>query len=106
MRGETIARYGDYAQHGGVVVFDNETTGLGDEDEICQIASARYENGTLAQSLNDYLKISFPMPAEAEEIHDVSDVLLAVHGLDRRVGLRRLNWPGHDDRPETGNFVL
>ena len=54
MRGETIAQYGEYAQHGGVVVFDTETTGLGDEDEICQIAAARYENGTLTQSLNEY----------------------------------------------------
>ena len=89
MRCETIARYGDYAQHGGVVVFDTETTGLGDEDEICQIAAARYENGTLTQSLNEYLKISFPMPAEAEEIHGISDAFLAARGLDPRVGLRK-----------------
>ena len=89
MRDETIARYGDYAQHGGVVVFDTETTGLGDEDEICQIAAARYENGSLTQSLNEYLKISFPMPAEAEEIHGISDAFLAARGLDPRVGLRK-----------------
>ena len=89
MRGETIARYGDYAQHGGVVVFDTETTGLDDGDEVCQIAAARYENGTLTQSLNEYLKISFPMPPQAEEVHGVSDAFLAVHGLDPDVGLRK-----------------
>ena len=86
---ETIAQYGDYAQHGGVVVFDTETTGVSNEDEVCQIAAARYENGTLTQSLNEYLKISFPMPPQAEEIHGISDAFLVANGLNPRVGLRK-----------------
>ena len=89
MRDETIARYGDYAQHGGVVVLDTETTGVSSEDEVCQIAAARYENGMLTQTLNEYLKISFPMPPQAEEIHGISGAFLAANGLNPRVGLRR-----------------
>lgn len=35
---------------GRVIVFDTETTGMSNVDEICQIAAVEYMHGTLARS--------------------------------------------------------
>lgn len=89
MSDQAISRYCEYAKRGKVVVFDTETTGVGASDEVCQIAAVEYERGVRARSLNEYLRISFPMPYYAESIHGISDEFLAEHGIEPMEGLSR-----------------
>ena len=46
----TLPRIAEYARSGRVVVFDTETTGGADYDEICQIAAAEYVCGKLSRT--------------------------------------------------------
>lgn len=89
MSDETISRYCEYAKYGKVVVFDTETTGVGTSDEVCQIAAIQFERGARVRSLNEYLRISFPMPDYAESIHGISDEFLAEHGIEPLEGLNK-----------------
>ena len=50
----TLPRMAEYARSGRVVVFDTETTGGADYDEICQIAAAEYVCGNLSRTLALY----------------------------------------------------
>ena len=65
-----------------VVVFDTETTGLSQTDEICQIAAVEYYDGILLATLNLYLKPTCEIAKEAEEVHGLSAEFLSVHGMD------------------------
>ena len=47
----TLPRIAEYARKGRVIVFDTETTGGADYDEICQIAAAEYVCGKLSRTL-------------------------------------------------------
>ena len=89
MSDETISRYCEYAKYGKVVVFDTETTGVGTSDEVCQIAAIQFVRGVRVRSLNEYLRISFPMPDYAESIHGISDEFLAEHGIEPLEGLNK-----------------
>lgn len=89
MSDEAIGRYREYAKRGKVVVFDTETTGVGTSDEVCQIAAVHFERGVRVQSMNEYLRISFPMPYYAESIHGISDEFLAEHGIEPSEGLNK-----------------
>lgn len=79
----------DKARTRRVIAFDTETTGLGESDEICQIAAVEYVKGTKTRSFNEYLRIPFPMPPRAEAIHGVGDAFLKANGVSPAAGLRR-----------------
>ena len=78
---ETLPVIARYARSGRVVVFDTETTGLGSEDEICQLSAVEYVNGALARRLNLYLNPSCAMSAEAEDVHGISLEFLRKRGI-------------------------
>lgn len=75
------------ARTGRVIFFDTETTGMSDEDEVCQIAAVEFAAGVETRRFNEYLRISFPMPWDAEEIHGIGDALLAERGVSAAEGI-------------------
>lgn len=56
------------------VVLDTETTGLGDDAEICDIAIVGIDGRVLLDSL---VKPSRPIPAEATAVHGIDDAMVA-----------------------------
>lgn len=56
------------------VVLDTETTGLGHDDEICEIAIV---DVTGAPILDTLVRPTRPIPAEATEIHGITDEMVA-----------------------------
>lgn len=89
MTAENLERLRAYAASGRIVVFDTETTGCRNYDEICQIGAAEYVNGTLTRTLNLYLNPTCEMNPQAEAVHGLSLDFLACHGLDPVEGLHR-----------------
>lgn len=57
-----------------VAILDTETTGLGDDAEIVEIAVIDNTGKTLLQSL---VKPTKPIPAEISEIHKITDAMVA-----------------------------
>ena len=78
---EALRRYVQFAERGRVVVFDTETTGITNVDEIIQLAAAEYVEGRLARTLNLYLVPSRPIHPAAEEVHHISMPFLVEHGI-------------------------
>ena len=78
-----------YAMHGRVVVFDTETTGMSNQDEICQIAAIEYERGVETRTMNEYLTPTCPMNPFAEQVHGLSHGFLEAHGIPPAVGIDR-----------------
>ena len=86
---KTVLKLVDYARHGRVVVFDTETTGGADYDEICQIAAVEYVDGTLARTLKLYICPTCEMNPWAEGVHGLSMDFLSEHGLAPEEAMRQ-----------------
>lgn len=86
---EALQNYVRFAESGRVVVFDTETTGIAEEDEIIQLAAAEYLQGKLARTFKLHLIPSCPIHPEAEAVHHISMEFLREHGLDPRDALAR-----------------
>lgn len=74
---------------GRVIIFDTETTGMSNVDEICQIAAVEYMHGTLARSMDEYLVPSCRMNPWAEGAHGLSMEFLRRNGIHPANGLGR-----------------
>lgn len=74
---------------GRVIVFDTETTGMSNDDEICQIAAVEYVHGTLTRSMDEYLVPSCRMNLWAEGAHGLSMEFLRRNGIHPAIGLGR-----------------
>ena len=104
---EKIPDYCDIAQNGAVVVFDTETTGLEDSDDVVQIAVVVLVGGKEVYSEAVYLKNQIPIDGtEAQKVNGITDALLAEKGKDPKEVLQgfldRLNfWHG-----EVGDVLL
>ena len=85
----TLPRIAEYARSGRVVVFDTETTGGADYDEICQIAAAEYVCGKLSRTLALYICPTCEMNPWAESVHGLSLDFLAEHGMSPEEGMRQ-----------------
>jgi len=70
-----------HAQTGRVVVFDTETTGMSNDDEIVQIAAAEYDGGELTRTLNLYVAPTCEINPHAEEAHGLSRDFLDANGI-------------------------
>ena len=77
----TLPCLAEYARHGRVIVFDTETTGGSDYDEICQIAAAEYVCGECTRTFNAYVSPTCEMNPWAESVHGLSMDFLSEHGL-------------------------
>ena len=84
-----IAYFAKCAATGRVVVFDTETTGCTDSDEICQLAAAEFVSGRLTRTMNVYLRPTCEMDPRAEQIHGISMDYLEVHGIEPVEALRQ-----------------
>ena len=85
----TLPRIAEYARSGRVVVFDTETTGGADYDEICQIAAAEYVCGRLSRTLALYICPTCEMNPWAEAVHGLSLDFLAEHGMSPEEAMRQ-----------------
>ena len=70
-----------YAAHGRIVVFDTETTGMTNDDEICQIAAVEYKHGRECRNMAEYLTPACPMNPYAEQAHGLSLDFLRQNGV-------------------------
>lgn len=86
---EALRNYVTHAERGRVVVFDTETTGISNEDEIVQLAAAEYENGVLTRTLNLYVTPTCMIHPEAEAVHHLSMPFLVEHGIRPTEALER-----------------
>jgi len=72
-----------------VVVFDTETTGGADYDEICQIAAAEYVCGKLSRTLAIYICPTCEMNPWAEGVHGLSLDFLSENGITPEEAMRQ-----------------
>ena len=84
-----LSRIAEYARCGRVVVFDTETTGGADYDEICQIAAAEYVCGKLLRTFALYICPTCEMNPYAEGVHGLSLEFLRENGIEPEEAMRR-----------------
>lgn len=78
-----IPTYCDFSKHGTVVVFDTETTGLEDSDDVVQIACVVTKDGVETISQAVYLKNQVPIDGtEAQTVNGLTDEFLRKNGLE------------------------
>ena len=83
-----VPEYCDMAKNGAVVVFDTETTGLEDYDDVVQIAAIVMVDGKEVYSEAVYLKNQVPINGtEAQKVNGITDELLAEKGIDAKKAL-------------------
>ena len=85
----TLPCLAEYVRNGRVVVFDTETTGGADYDEICQIAAVEYVDGTLSRTLALYICPTCEMNPWAEGVHGLSMDFLSEHGFAPEEAMRQ-----------------
>lgn len=79
----SIPLYQVMADNGTVIVFDTETTGLSDNDDVVQLAVVAMRKRTELFSKAVYLKNKVPIDGtEAQKVNGITDELLRTHGLD------------------------
>jgi len=86
---ETLAACVDHVDHGRVVVFDTETTGMSNGDEIVQIAAVEYVDGLRSKTLNLYVVPTCEISPEAEAVHGLSRAFLEANGISPCEALER-----------------
>lgn len=85
----TLPQIAECARSGRVVVFDTETTGGSDFDEICQIAAVEYVGGVRTRTFGAYVCPTCEMNPWAEGVHGLSLDFLSEHGLAPEDAMRR-----------------
>ena len=85
----TLPQIAEYARSGRVVVFDTETTGMTNDDEICQIAAAEYVCGKLSRTLALYICPTCEMNPWAEGVHGLSLDFLSEDGMAPEEAMRQ-----------------
>ena len=77
------------AKTGAVVVFDTETTGFEDYDDVVQIAAIVMVDGNEVYSEAVYLRNQVPIDGtEAQKVNGITDALLAEKGIDAKEALQ------------------
>ena len=76
-----VRSYVHYAEKGRVVVFDTETTGISDQDEIIQFAAVEYVGGELTRTFDRYVVPRCMIHPEAEAVHHITMPFLVEHGI-------------------------
>ena len=76
------------AREGRIVAFDTETTGLFDQDEICQLAAVEYVAGREVRTFMRHLRVERPVSETAFRTHGITPEFLAAHGVAQAEALR------------------
>ena len=104
---EKVSDYCDIAKNGTVVVFDTETTGLEDTDDVVQIAAVVLVGGKEVYSEAVYLKNQVPIDGtEAQKVNGITDALLAEKGNDPKEVLQGFLDRLHYWHGEVGRVLL
>jgi DNA polymerase III epsilon subunit-like protein len=78
-----IPTYCEFAKKGSVVVFDTETTGFKDEDDVVQLAVIVLKDGKEVVAKAVYLKNQVQIDGtEAQTVNGITDELLSREGLE------------------------
>lgn len=80
---DDVPTYCDISKNGVVVVFDTETTGFHNHDDVVQLAVVVSKEGKERIAKAVYLKNQIPIDGTpASEVNGITDALLAEQGLD------------------------
>lgn len=60
-----------------VLVVDTETTGLGDDAQIVEVAAVVMDQGAVVEEVATLVNPGWPIPAAATEIHGITDAMVA-----------------------------
>lgn len=102
-----IPLYCEFAKKGTVVVFDTETTGLTDADDVVQMAVIVIKDGKESFGKVVYLKNQVPIDGtEAQQVNKITDAFLAVNGLEPKVVLEDFLALLRTTIAEEGNVLL
>lgn len=82
-----LRNYVEHAEGGRVVVFDTETTGTSNADEIVEIGAAEYVCGERTRTLSVYVNPTCEMNPGAEAVHHLTLPFLREHGVEPREAL-------------------
>lgn len=78
-----VPLYSDLADKGTVIVFDTETTGFSDNDDVVQLAVVAMRKRKELFSKAVYIKNQIPIDGtEAQKVNGITDELLRTSGLD------------------------
>ena len=78
-----VPLYSDLADKGTVIVFDTETTGFSDNDDVVQLAVVAMRKRKEFFSKAVYIKNQVPIDGtEAQKVNGITDELLRTSGLD------------------------
>ena len=73
-----------FALYGRVVVFDTETTGLGEDDEILQLSALEFVRGAQTRTFNAYIKPVLEHDDIGTHIHGITKSFLKKNGRPAR----------------------
>lgn len=85
-----------------IVVLDTETTGMGDADQVLELAFVSWQHGEVREidRWSSLIKPTCPVSTGAKAVHHVSDAMLAdawtFEEMIRRRGLPEINQLGED----------
>lgn len=82
-----IPTYRAFAKNGRVISFDTETTGLGSDDEIVQIAAIEYVRGIQSRIFSRYICPQMPMNESASLVNGITNEFLDTNGEDPKLVL-------------------
>ena len=69
-------------KHTDYIVFDFETTGFyPGTAHVIQISALKVASGKVVEEFNRFIKIDFPVPAEAAAVHGITDAVLEAEGV-------------------------
>lgn len=78
---ELVPRYFDFAKKGDVIVFDTETTGFKDSDEIVELAVVLMRDGEVVLKNVAYLQNQVKIDGtEAQTVNGLTDEFLSLNG--------------------------
>ena len=104
---ELIPTYYDFALKGDVIVFDTETTGLLDSDEVVQIAVVLMRDGKVVIEDAQYLKNTVPLDGtEAAQVIGLTDAFISEHGKNPIEVLSAFSMLVGESISQRGNCLL
>lgn len=60
-----------------ITVVDTETTGVGEDDRVVEIAAVRFESGRVVAEFSSLVNPERAIPAEATAVHGITDAMVA-----------------------------
>lgn len=102
-----IPDYMDFAEKGSVIVFDTETTGLEDDDEVVELAVVHMRDGIICHEDNVYLANTKQIDGTyAQKVNGITDAFLKENGKPQSQVLTAFNMMLDDIVSKDGKCLL